>query len=83
MLRWSTHVARSEPGTLQSTPVHSKDDDIPPDHWVAYLGGLNLGNDPDDNDPIKVMLWSWGRRYEVTGTVEAFTEYLYGVATGY
>jgi hypothetical protein len=62
--------------------IHSTDDDFPPDHWVAYLGGLNLGADPGDDDPVTVLLWSWGRRYEVTGTVGSFTEYLYAVCYG-
>ena len=82
-LRRSYHEAGKKPTAFPQNPTHSQDDDLPPDHWVAYLGGLNLGSDPDDDDPITVLLWSWGSRFEVTGTVEAFTEYLYGVATGY
>ncbi|MFY0568726.1 hypothetical protein ACN28E_33570 [Archangium lansingense] len=78
----STHKARTAPTSL-SSKVHSKDDDFPPDHWVAYLGGLNLGPDPDSGAPVAIRLWSWGREYLVTGTVDAFTEYLYAVATGY
>jgi hypothetical protein len=83
-MRWrrSIHTARKPPSPL-SGEVHSKDDDFPPDHWVAYLGGLNLGDDPDDNDAVSIRLWSWGREYVVTGTVGAFTEYLYAVVTGH
>ena len=81
--RSSAHSARSEPGRFPATSTHSKDDDFPPDHWVAYLGGLNLAADPADGDPVDLMVWSWGRRYRVTGTVGSFTEYLYAVCTGY
>jgi hypothetical protein len=79
--RQSEHVARKKPGPLGSK-VHSEDDCIPPDHWVIYLSGFDLGANPRDNDPIKVRLWSWGSVFEVTGTVDAFAEYLYGVVTG-
>ena len=83
-MRWrrSSHSARAEPPPLGSL-THSEDDAFPPDHWVGYLGGLNLGSDPDDDDPVSIRLWSWGREYVVTGTVDAFTEYLYGVVTGH
>lgn len=81
--RYSAHQKRSAPSGFPPAKTHSKDDDLPPDHWVAYLGGFNLGNDPGDGDPVKIQIWSWGKRYEVTGTVEAFTEYLYGVCTGH
>lgn len=84
---WWRLLRRQLPN-LSKTPVntitHSKDDDLlPPDHWVVYLGGLNLGEDPDDADPVSIRLWSWGGEFEVTGTVDAFTEYLYGVVTGW
>lgn len=80
--RRSRHKVRAPVPPLSSL-VHSKDDDFPPDHWVVYLGGLNLGDDPDANAPVSMRLWSWAREYLVTGTVDAFTEYLYAVATGY
>ncbi|MGZ3415593.1 MAG: hypothetical protein ACXVAT_17375 [Isosphaeraceae bacterium] len=80
--RYSEHTARSAPTTFPVTNQHSKDDDFPPDHWVAYLGGLQLSTDPDDSDVVDMMLWSWGRRYHVTGTVGSFAEYLYAVCTG-
>lgn len=76
------HTARSAPASLGPL-VHSKDDDFPPDHWVAYLGGLNLRPDPDDDDPVSIRLWSWSREYVVQGSVDAFSEYLYGVVTGW
>lgn len=81
--RCSKHSARSEPAKFPTQSTHSKDDDLLPDHWVAYLGGLQLGADPDDADTVDMMLWSWGRRYQVTGTVGSFAEYLYAVCTGY
>jgi hypothetical protein len=81
--RRSFHRRRAAPTAFEADAIHSKNDDFPPDHWVAYLGGLNLGSDPDDDDPVSIDLWSWGRRYRVTGTVGAFTEYLYAVCTGY
>ena len=82
--RRSVHKRRKAPTEFQSNPKrHSKDDCFPPDHWVVYLGGLNLGDDPGDLDPVSIDLWSWGRRYRVTGTVEAFTEYVYAVVTGH
>lgn len=81
--RWSSHSARHVPSAFPGTWTHSQDDDVPPDHWVAYLGGTQLGADPADDDVIDVTLWSWGCRYQVTGTVGSFGEYLYAVCTGY
>jgi hypothetical protein len=81
--RYSTHAARSKPTTFPAAKKRSKDDDFPPDHWVVYLGGLHLSADPDDSDAVDMMLWSWGRRYHVTGTVGSFAEYLYAVCTGF
>ncbi|MBW3634561.1 MAG: hypothetical protein KY456_16200 [Chloroflexi bacterium] len=80
---WQTsrHKAREEPGEF-SEMVPSKADNFPPDHWVVYLGGLRLGSDPDDDDLVNIRLWSWGGEYKVSGTIDAFTEYLYGVVTG-
>ncbi|HVF74036.1 MAG TPA: hypothetical protein VM938_03225 [Acidimicrobiales bacterium] len=79
--RSSGHGARQAPSGFGGW-VHSKDDDYPPDHWVIYLGGLNLGADPDDDDPVLFRVWSWGSEFELSGTVDAFSEYLYGVVTG-
>lgn len=83
-MHWQSarHVARSARSAF-STAKHSMDDDFPPDHWVEYLGGLNLGSDTSDSDRVAIRLWSWGSEYLVTGTVDAFTEYLYAVCTGY
>jgi hypothetical protein len=61
---------------------HSKDDNWPPDHWVIYLDGLNFGKPPDSSDAVAIRLWSWASEYMVTGTAEAFGEYLYGVVAG-
>ncbi len=82
-MRWrrGAHTARQAPAALGNL-IHSEDDAFPPDHWVGYLGGLALGANPGDDDPVSIRLWSWGREYLVTGTVDAFTEYLYGVVTG-
>jgi hypothetical protein len=81
--RSSRHVRRTAPMPMPAAATHSQDDDVPPDHWVAYLGGLQLGPSTSDDDPVTVHLWSWGSVYEITGTVGAFTEYLWGVCTGY
>lgn len=62
--------------------THSKDDAWPPDHWVIYLDGLNFNKPPNPSDAVAIRLWSWGREYVVTGTAEAFGEYLYGVVAG-
>jgi hypothetical protein len=75
------HFSRS-PDISASAKAHSKDDDFPPDHWVIYLGGLNFGKPPDPNDAVAIRLWSWSSEYVVTGTAEAFGEYLYGVVAG-
>lgn len=80
--RSSHHQARTAPSLFQPVKVHSEDDDFPPDHWVAYLGGLNLGPDPQDDDPLTLQVWSWSRRYEITSTVGSFGEYLYAVCYG-
>lgn len=58
--RSSAHRARLAPAAL-SSEVHSKDDTYL-DHWVAYLGGLDLGADPDDYAAVSIRLWSWGDR---------------------
>lgn len=77
--RWQ-HVALSH--TRPPTDwKHSKDDNEP-NHWVVYLGGLPDDAQLDDNDIISLHLWSWGREYEVKGTVDGIGEYLYSVVTG-
>ena len=78
--RKSPHAA-GEPVAPMGNPVHSKDDDLPPDHWVAYLGGLTPRN-PGDDDTITLQLWSWGAEYQMSGTADSFGEYLYAVVTG-
>jgi hypothetical protein len=80
--RRSWRTARSAPGAF-SDRIKSEDDALPPDHWVIYLGGFDLGSDPQDDDRIKIRLWSWGSEFEVTGTVDDFAEYLYAVVTGW
>lgn len=75
------HFSRS-PTISSSVKVHSKDDEIPPDHWVVYLDGLNFGKPPEPGDAVAIRLWSWSSEYVVTGTAEAFGEYLYGVVAG-
>ncbi len=79
--RKSVPAARKKP-TSHGSKIHSEDDAIPPDHWVAYRGGFDLGGNPGDNDPIAIRLWSWGSVFKVTGTVDAFSEYLYAVVYG-
>jgi hypothetical protein len=61
--------------------THSKDDNWPPDHWVAYLGGLSPKN-PGKDDDITLRLWSWGAEYQMSGTADSFGEYLYALVTG-
>jgi hypothetical protein len=75
------HFPRS-PNIGTSAKVHSKDDDFPPDHWVIYLDGLNFGKPPEPSDRVEIRLWSWGGEFVVTGTAEAFGEYLYGIIAG-
>jgi hypothetical protein len=58
---------------------HCLDDNFPPDHWVVLLGNLQLGS---DDGPIRLRLWSWASEYEVKGTADSFSEYLYAVVTG-
>jgi hypothetical protein len=58
---------------------HSTDDDFPPDHWAVHIGGLSVGPNPGDGDPVLFRVWSWGSEYEIQGNVDAFAEYLYGV----
>lgn len=60
------------------TWTHSKDDNFPPDHWILLLGGLQLPRDGS----IKLRVWSWSAEYELKGTADSFTEYLYAVVTG-
>ncbi len=81
------HSSRS-PTINASAKVHSKDDIWGPElfienfHWVIYLDGLNFGKPPEPSDAVEIRLWSWSSEYVVTGTAEAFGEYLYGVVTG-
>ena len=44
--------------------------------------GVNLAANAGDADPIEVRLWSWGREFQITGTAEAFGEYLYETVAG-
>jgi hypothetical protein len=78
--QWFEHFSRSP--IKPSQKFHSKDDNWPPDHWVIYLDGLNFGKPPEPSDAVAIRLWCWGGEYVVTGTAEAFGEYLYGVVLG-
>lgn len=78
--RRSRHFA-GQPVASMEDSIHSKDDDIPPDHWVVSLGGLTPKN-PGDDDSITLRLWSWGAEYQMSGTADSFGEYLYAVVTG-
>jgi hypothetical protein len=80
--KWKGHTAGQIPGDFGSV-AHSGDDGVTPNHWVVYLSGLNLGSDPQDDDKIRVRVWSWGREYIIICTVDTFTEYLWAVVTGY
>jgi hypothetical protein len=80
--RASAHFAGAAP-TGFGEKFHSEDDGPPwPNHWVVYLGGMSLSADPADDDPLEFRVWSWGREYKLTCTVDAFSEYLYAGATG-
>jgi hypothetical protein len=80
--RQSKHAPRTWPASFGPTN-HSEDDGPPwPTHWIVYLGGLQLGTDPADDDQLTFRVWSWGAEYEVTCTVEALGEYLYAGVTG-
>jgi hypothetical protein len=76
--RW--HVTGSAPGDW-GNKRHSEDDTYPPSHWAILLG-VNLAANAGDNDPIEVRVWSWGKEYLITGTAEAFGEYLYESVAG-
>jgi hypothetical protein len=78
--RRSRHFA-GQPVAAMEDSIHSKDDEIPPDHWVVYLGGLTPKN-PGDDDDITLRLWSWGAEYQMSGTADSFGEYLYAIVTG-
>ena len=78
----SQHAARTAPSAFGPL-THSEDDDIPPDHWVTYVDGLNLGVAPGDDDAVAIRVWSWSREYVIQGSVFAFTEYLYAVVAGW
>lgn len=78
--RSATHKARTPLGSPGSTK-HSEDDAFPPDHWVVYLGGLTPPK-PAEDDQITLKLWSWGREFTISGTCDAFGEYLYAIVTG-
>ncbi len=42
-------------------------------------GGLTLASDPHDTATVRYTVWSYGSEYELLGTVETFSEYLYGL----
>ncbi len=75
------HFARMPVGPFPATVTHSRDDRIPPDHWVVYLGGLGPG-EIHPHTGVAITLWSWGQEFEVIGQAEAVGEYLYGVVVG-
>jgi hypothetical protein len=81
-MRWrAAEHLRREPVGAPGELTHSEDDAWPPDHWVLYLGGLKPKN-PSGGDTITLKLWSWGKEFTMTGTAEAFGEYLYAVVAG-
>jgi hypothetical protein len=57
------------------------DNDVIPSHHVALLGDV-VGSDEDGRSDFEMRVWSWAREYEVTGTAEGASEYLYWVITG-
>ena len=76
----SRHRA-GQPVAAVEDAIHSRDDDIPPDHWVVYLGGLTPKT-PGDEDTITLRLWSWGAEYRMSRTADSFGEYLYAIVVG-
>jgi len=74
--------AGGQPGWKQPS-LHSRDDGVY-DHWVVCLGDLQIasGANDDSKSPMSVRLWSWGAEFVVSGTAEAFSEYLYTVVLG-
>jgi hypothetical protein len=60
--------------------IHSKDDDIPPDHYVVLLG--NLRGAREGATDFRADVWSFGCEYILTGEPEGLGEYLYAVITG-
>ncbi len=74
--RRASHFAGQKVGDFGPL-VHSRDDNPPPDHWVVFLGGLSF-----NEGQISLRVWSWGGEYLLTGTADAFSEYLYAVVTG-
>jgi hypothetical protein len=75
--RWHTGSAPGDWGDKR----HSEDDSYPPSHWAILLG-VNLAANAGDSDPIEVRVWSWGKEFLITGTAEAFGEYLYESVAG-
>jgi hypothetical protein len=76
------HRRRGLPDESWTPRQHSKDDnDVIPSHYVVLLGGLK-GLDEDDKLDFSMRLWSWTKEYEITGSAEGASEYIYWVLTG-
>ena len=56
----SRHKA-GEPIKPFGPKTHSSDDNFPPDHWVAFLGGSDLQNATDETK-VSLRAWCWGGR---------------------
>jgi hypothetical protein len=77
--RW--HVPGAPPADW-GNKRHCEDDTGPwPTHWVVLLS-VDLAANAGDGDPIDVRVWSWGKEFQITGTAEAFGEYLYETVAG-
>ncbi|MBD0268444.1 MAG: hypothetical protein ICV77_09130 [Cyanobacteria bacterium Co-bin8] len=56
-----------------------------PNHWVAYLGGLQIDNGvwySHDSGKIRFNCYSWGKQYTVDLGEGPFEDYMWGVVTG-
>ncbi|MEQ1568152.1 MAG: hypothetical protein ABMA64_21105 [Myxococcota bacterium] len=77
---WYRHRALPDGGW--SAKVHSRDDnDVIPSHYVVLLGGVE-GTDEDDRKDFRMRVWTWTDEYEITGSAEGVSEYVYWVLTG-
>ena len=73
---------RTPPSERWGARQHARDDnDVIPGHYVVLLGDVT-GTDEDGRRDFSMRLWSWGREYEVTGSAEGVSEYVYWVMTG-
>ena len=73
---------RNLPDGRWSERVHSQDDnDVIPSHDIVLLGDVT-GAVEDGGRDCSMRAWSWGREFEVTGSAEGVSEYVYWVLTG-